>query len=400
MRGPKWCGKTITATQFSKSILKMDDSENKNKNLILVDTNVKELLSGDTPRLIDEWQIAPKLWDAVRNEIDRRDKEGQFIFTGSLTPVESQEITHSGAGRFSWITMRTMSLYKSGDSTGEVSLSDLFEKKDRIFGINKISFEKLAVLICRGGWPKATRLNDEEALDLPYDYINAITRTNIDGVNKSIKNPERMERLLKSYARNQGCQVTKTYIRDDILNNDNENLNEDTIGTYINMLKRMYVIEDMPAWNPNIRSKTSIRTSDTRYFIDPSIAVASLGIGPADLMNDIKTFGFLFETMCVRDLRVYAQTLNGKVYHYRDKSGLECDCVVHLRNGRYGLIEIKLGGDDLIEEAVKNLKKLESIIDDTKMNKPAFMMVLVGLGSYAYKREDGIYVVPVGCLKN
>ncbi len=400
IEGPKWCGKTTTAEQFASSILYMDDPLNKEQNISMSDINPKRLLNGATPRLIDEWQIAPKLWDAIRFEVDHRGELGQFILTGSAVPPDTKEITHSGTGRFTWLTMRPMSLYESGDSSGEVSLHDIFEGKQDIDGQSDLSIERLTFLIARGGWPLSLEMKDSIALEQAFDYVDAVVHSDINRVDNIQKNPEKIKRLMRSYARNQGSQVPNTQIALDISANDDSPINEETVASYINALKKIFVIEDMPAWNPNLRSKTAIRSSDTRYYVDPSIACASLGIGPNDLMNDLKTLGFLFETLCVRDLRVYAQALNGEVYHYRDKDNQEVDAVIHLRNGKYGLIEIKLGGDKLIEEGVKSLKAMERKIDTDKMNPPSFLMVLTGIGDYAYKRKDGILIVPIGTLKN
>lgn len=400
IEGTKWCGKTTTASLKAKSILKMDDYNLNIRNRILVDIDLYNMLKGETPRLIDEWQIAPKFWDAIRNEVDKRGLEGQFILTGSAVPVETTEITHSGTGRYTWLLMRPMSLYESGESTGEISLEELFKSDKNIYAENKLTLNDLAFLVCRGGWPHSINMKERNALEQAFDYLDGVIHSDINRADGISKNPERVKRLMRSYARNQGTQVSLSTIKKDMILNDVNSLDDDTISSYINALKKIFVIEDMAAWCPNLRSKTAIRTSETRYYVDPSIAVASLGLGPKDLINDLNTFGLLFETLCIRDLRVYAQTLNGNVYHYRDGNDLECDAVIHLRNGRYGLIEIKLGGDYLIEEGVKNLVKLKNKIDDTKMFKPSFLMVLVGIGNYAYKREDGIYVVPVGCLKN
>lgn len=401
IEGPKWCGKTTTSEKLAQSVIYMSDPANKNQYLEMAEINPQRLLEGATPRLIDEWQLAPKLWDAVRYEVDHRDELGQFILTGSSVPPSDKEIYHTGTGRFSWLLMRPMSLFESQESSGEVSLEDLFKTPVEISGKNNLSIEKLAFLVCRGGWPRATNIEDEEAaLEQAYSYYEAVVRSDIsraDGINRDT---ERARKLMRSYARHQGTQATRQVIINDIILNDNDKIDLSTIHSYLNALRKIFVIEDMEAWSPNLRSKTAIRTSETRYFIDPSIAVAALGIGPNDLLSDLNTFGLLFETLCVRDLRVFADYLNGKVYHYRDKNGLECDAVVHLRNGSYGLVEIKLGGDRLIEEAVANLKKLESILDSDKMKKPAFLMVLTGVGEYAYRRKDGIYIVPVGCLKN
>lgn len=400
IEGPKWCGKTTTAEQLAASILYMDDPEKKEQNIAMSELNPKRLLKGATPRLIDEWQLAPKLWDAIRFEVDHRGELGQFVLTGSAVPADTREITHSGTGRFTWLTMRPMSLYESGDSTGEVRLKDLFSGAAEIDGASNLSIDRLAFLVCRGGWPQAVDMRDEIALDQAMDYYDAVVHSDINRADNVQKNPERVKRLMRSYARNQGGQVPNTVLAQDIAANDKTPISEETVASYVSALRKIFVVEDMPAWNPNLRSKTAIRSSDTRYYIDPSIAATALGIGPNDLINDLNTFGFLFETLCIRDLRVFADALNGEVYHYRDKDGQECDAVVHLRNGNYGLIEIKLGGDRLIEEGAKSLKSMEAKIDTDKMNTPSFLMVLTGTGDYAYRRQDGVYVVPIGCLRN
>ena len=400
IQGPKWCGKTTTAEQISKSILYMTKPDEKEQNLTMADINPSLLLQGEVPRLIDEWQIAPKIWDAIRYEIDHRNAEGQFILTGSSVPAKMDDVTHSGTGRFAWLLMRPMSLYESGESTGEVSLKDLFDGTKKIEGINKLNLEKIAYLVCRGGWPRSIFMDEEIALEQAYDYYDAVVRRDISEADGISRNPERVKNLMRSYARNMGTQASNDTLRNDMIANDSNSLDTDTVLSYVNALKKIFVIEESPAWNPNLRSKTAIRTSDTRYFIDPSIAVASLGLGPNDLINDLNTFGLLFETLCIRDLRVYAESIKGKVYHYRDANDLECDAVIHLRDGSYGLIEIKLGGDSLINEGVQTLKKLESRIDTTKMKNPSFLLVLTAIGKYAYRKEDGVYVVPIGCLKN
>ena len=399
IEGPKWCGKTTTAEQLAASVLYMDDPERKQQNITMSEINPKRLLQGETPRLIDEWQLAPKLWDAIRFEVDHRGELGQFVLTGSAVPPDTKEITHSGTGRFTWLTMRPMSIYESGDSSGDVSLKDLFDGVP-VDGCSNLSFERLAFLVCRGGWPQAVDMRDEIALDQATDYLDAVIHSDINRVDNVQKNAEQVRRFMRSYARNQGSQTPNTVLAQDVAANDGAKIGDDTIGQYTSALRKIFVIEDMPAWNPNLRSKTAIRSSDTRYFVDPSIAVAALGIGPNDLINDLNTFGFLFETLCVRDLRVYADALNGSVYHYRDKDGQECDAVIHLRNGKYGLIEIKLCGDKLINEGVKSLKAMEAKIDTGRMNNPSFLMVLTGTGDYAYRRPDGVYVVPIGALKN
>lgn len=405
IEGPKYCGKTTLATQQAKSILSMSDPDTMEQNIAMANTNIKLLLRGDTPRLIDEWQIAPKFWDAVRNEVDKRDEDGQFILTGSAVPPSYDEIFHTGTGRFAWLKLRTMSLWESGDSTGEVSLEKLFATdKSEYFveGVNSIDLEQLAYLTCRGGWPKAlNKKTDKAALQQAIEYFEAVTKFDVSRVDGTNRDSELARRIMRSYARNQGSQASAGTILADIVSNESTEVSENTVYSYLKALKKIFVIEDSMAWNPNLRSKAAIRTSDTRYFADPSIATAALGLGPEDLVNDLKTFGLFFETLCVRDLRVYADALGGSVYHFRDKNGLECDAVIHLRNGKYGLIEIKLGGDKLIEEGASTLTALADKIDITKMKSPSFKMVLTGVGEYAYQRpQDGVYVVPIGCLKN
>lgn len=402
IEGPKWCGKTTTAEEMaaSKVLLAKTDAKEQFKRLLEIDSDTA--LSGEAPMLIDEWQTVPKLWDAVRYTVDHRRKMGQFILTGSAVPDKDaeKEREHSGTGRFAWLTMRPMTLSESGESNGSVSLADLFAAPEKLFGRNSLKLQDIAFLICRGGWPMAVGLPEEAALEQAFDYYDAVTKedvTRVDGVKRA---SERVRRLMRAYARHQGTQASIATLREDLKNNDIATLDDDTIVSYLEALRKIFVVEDMPAWNPNLRSKTAIRTADTRYFVDPSIATAALGMGPADLVNDLNTMGFFFETMCVRDLRVYAEALNGKVYHYRDKSGLECDAVVHLRNGQYGLIEIKLGGQSLIDDGVRTLNSLAAQVDTSRMKAPAFKMVLTATGEYAYRRsEDGIYIVPVGCLK-
>ena len=400
IEGPKWCGKTTTAEQHARSTLYMDDPEIMEQNMRLAGISPKRLLTGNIPRLIDEWQIAPQLWDTIRFTVDHKDGFGQFILTGSAIPADRSKIHHSGTGRFSWLRMRPMSLFESGESTGEVSLENLFASPDQIEGENHLNIDDIAFLICRGGWPQAVKMRKEIAVSVAGNYYDAVVNNDISRVDGVSRSPERAKRVMHSYARAQGSQTSLNAIRRDILANDVDTFDADTLYAYIDALKKIFVIEDSPAWNPNLRSKSAIRTSDTRYFVDPSIATAALGAGPNDLINDLATMGLLFETLCMRDLRVYAEALGGEVYHYRDSSGLECDAVIHFRNGSYGLIEIKLGGDKLIGEGVDSLQKMAKVIDTTKMKSPSIKMVLSGTGKYAYKREDGIYIVPIGCLKN
>lgn len=400
IEGPKWCGKTTTAEQHAKSLLYMTESGKLEQNLQLARLNPALLLEGKKPRLIDEWQVAPSLWDSIRFESDHSSSLGLFILTGSAVPADLSQVVHTGTGRIGWLRMRPMSLWESEDSTGEVSLEELFTTPALIKGTSDINLEKIAFLTCRGGWPLAVNMKSDIALDQAFDYVDAVEKRDVslaDGVNRD---PSRTHRLLRSYARHQGSQANYATIKADLQANESESFSEETIASYINALKKIFVIEDSEAWNPNLRSKSAIRTSDTRYFSDPSIATAVLGLGPSDLINDLNTFGLIFETLCVRDLRVYAEALNGKVYHFRDKNGLECDAVIHLRNGSYGLVEIKIGGDNLIEEGAKTLKVLAGKIDLDRMKSPSFLMVLTAVGTYAYRREDGVYVVPVGCLKD
>ena len=399
IEGPKWCGKTTTGKHFAKSVIEMDRPDLTKQYQQMAELNPSALLAGEVPHMIDEWQIAPNLWNAVRYEVDQRDEFGQFILTGSSVPITLDSSMHTGTGRIGRMKMRPMSLYESKDSNGEVSLSALF-KGEIINGTDTHDLESIAYLICRGGWPKAIDASEKVALRQAIDYYDAIVYNDVDRVGGIKKDSERMKKLLRSYARNISQQVSLELIREDILANDIESFGQNTLYSYLDSLKKIFVIEDSPAWNPNLRSKTAIRTTDTRYFVDPSIASVSLGLGPQDLINDLNTMGLIFENLCIRDLRVYADSLDGQIYHYRDKTGLECDAVVHLRNGEYGLIEIKLGGDSLIEEGARSLLALSNKIDTTKMKKPAFLMVLCGIAPFAYRRKDSVYVVPIGCLKD
>ena len=400
IKGAKWCGKTTTAENIAKSVIYMEEPARKKQYLEIAEMNPAQLLQGEVPRLVDEWQLAPKLWDAVRFEVDRRDDFGQFILTGSAVPADFSEISHTGTGRITSMLMRPMSLYESEDSNGNVSLGDLFLKEQDVYGFDEHNLEDIAFLICRGGWPKSVGKSIKIALAQAPDYYDAVVESDISRVDNITRDTERARRVMRAYARSVSSEATITSILQDVRTDEQDSFSENTLRSYLSALRKIYVIEDNPAWNPNLRSKTAVRSSDTRYFVDPSVGTAALGAGPNDLINDLATMGLLFENLCVRDLRVYAEALDGKVYHYRDKSGLECDAVVHLKNGKYGLIEIKLGGDRLIEEGARNLLRFCDRIDSEKMGKPAFMMVLCGVAPYAYKRSDGVMVVPIGCLKD
>lgn len=400
IEGPKWCGKTTTAKQQAKSMLNLGDSNVLRQSLQMMDLSPITLLEGDTPRLIDEWQTIPPLWDTIRSEVDRRGDFSQFILTGSSVLPDAESTIHSGTGRFARIKMRPMSLLESGESTGSVSLTKLFEGEPLKPQVNQKGLEDIAYYTCRGGWPQATLLEDEIALDQALDYFDSVVERDIQRVDGVKRNADRARLLLRSYARHISQQVSYATIKADMLSNDSQTLDEDTVADYIKALKRLFVIEDLEAWNPNIRSKAAIRTSDTRHFVDPSIGTAALGLGPKDLMNDLESFGLFFEDLAVRDLRIFADVLDGRLYHYRDSSGLECDTVLHRRNGTYALIEIKLGGEKAIEEAADSLKQLAETIDHTRMPQPAFLMVLTAVGPYAYRRPDGVFVVPITCLNS
>lgn len=398
IRGPKWCGKSTTAERFAKTVLKMQDENTRKQNIELAKTSPSEFLKGETPLLIDEWQVVPGLWNQIRTEVDERDEFGQFILTGSRQPSESffeDEQMHSGTGRIARLTMRPMSLFESGESDGSVSLKGLFDGRFTPGRCEK-EITDYAFYTARGGWPKSIGYERDIALQQAIDYVDGIVFSDISGESETRKDPDRVRLLLRSYSRNCSTQANHSTLKRDMISNDSQSLDEDTISSYIKALSRLYVIEESEAWNPNLRSKTAIRTSNTRYFVDPSIACASLDVGPDGLIGDLNLFGFLFENLCVRDLRIYSDLIDGKVKHYRDASGLETDAVITLKNGNWAAVEVKLGSDDGIEEGVTSLLNLVNKMDP-KSRKPSFMMVLTGSGT-AYRRDDGIYIVPLGCL--
>lgn len=400
VEGLKWCGKTTTAEQAAKSVLYLDEPDRLAQNLELAAIRPSRLLEGDMPRLIDEWQIAPALWDAVRHAVDRARAQGLFILTGSTVPPKADATLHTGIGRITRLRMRTMTLWESGESSGEVSLGDLFAGADPTGARAGADFDALAFAVCRGGWPAAVGMRGRRALAHAPDYAETVAESDISRIDGVSRDPETARRVLRSLARLQGSQAAATAIRDDVAANETDSFSEDTVASYLGALRKLFVVEDMPAWCPNLRCKTPVRTTDTRYFSDPSVAAAALGLGPADLLSDLSTYGLFFETLVVRDLRVYAEALGGTVRHYRDKSGLECDAVVHLRNGDYGLVEIKLGGAPLIAKGVGSLQALAGKVDGKKTRPPAFRMVVVADGDFAYRRkEDGVLVCPISCLR-
>ena len=436
VEGAKWCGKTTTAARHAQSVLYMQDPDRLRQNLEMADLAPSRLLAGDVPRLLDEWQLAPVLWDAVRFEADRRGECGQFVLTGSAVPPDPSSMHHTGTGRISRLVMRPMSLFESGDSDGSVSLSALFGdgrttgepdeaggdtpggvdapgdedapgemdasggvgSSADVEGYSDAEVGDIARLVCRGGWPGSLRLTEKSALDVPGEYLEAVISADVSRVDGVTRDAERVRQLLRACARATASQTSLASIRRDMLSADSPALSEDTVQSYAAALRKIFVLEDSPAWNPNLRSKTAIRTSATRYFTDPSLAVAALGAGPDALLADLETLGLLFENLCVRDLRVYAQAAGGEVCHYRDRNGLECDAVVRLADGRYGLVEVKLGGEDAVEAGAVALLKLARAIDTQSMPSPSFRMVVTAKGGYARCRADGVLVVPITCL--
>ena len=407
MEGPKWCGKTTTCEQHAKSALYMADPMRRDRYLVQAEVDITELMKGKQPRLIDEWQDAPKFWDAIRYDVDHSAGWGHYILTGSAVPPDDRhersgkkDIVHSGTGRIVRVKMRPMSLWESEESSGTVSLGALF--KGVPFKPGKAidrSLKDTAYLVCRGGWPQSVLQGGELALDRAFEYVDAVVNSDISRVDGVSRDPRRVRLLLRSYARQQGTQSTIVNIRKDMTIGDGHGPDDDTVSSYLNALRKIFVIEDSEAWCPALRSRAAIRMSPTRYFSDPSIATAVLGLGPEDLMNDIRTYGLFFETMVMRDLRVYVDALNGSVSHYLDRNGLECDAVVHLRNGTSGLVEVKLGGESLIDEGAKTLNELSGIIDTSRQSEVAFKMVVTASGDFAYQRKDGIIICPISALK-
>ena len=397
IEGPKWCGKTSSAEEYAKSVLYMQDPDSSKANILTAKTKPSLLLDGETPRLLDEWQVAPELWNAVRFAVDKRRAAGQFILTGSVIPARTDDM-HTGTGRIARMKMRTMSLYETNDSTGEISLRALFDGNPNTEGTSKLSVERLAFVINRGGWPEvAHESNERIALAVANDYLEAISSEDISKADGVEKNPDRVKSLIRSISRNISGEAKASTILDDLKTND-EALSHVTIEQYITALRKIFIIEDLPAWSAKLRSRTALRTTAKRHFTDPSIAAASLRASPKKLLSDFNTFGFLFESLCIRDLRVYAESIDGNVYHYRDKNNLEVDAIIQLADGRWGAIEIKMGAGE-VENASENLQKLKKAVDTEKMNEPSFLAVITGT-EHAFQMDDGIWIIPLGCLRN
>ena len=402
VEGPKWCGKTTTCEQHANSVLYLDDPDMREQYLGLAGTKISELLKGKSPRLFDEWQDVPELWDAIRFAVDHSDDDRHFILTGSAVVSEEKKkkIRHSGTGRFSWLRMRPMTLLESGESSGEVSLAALMDGEEFSGASSrKIELDEMAEIVCRGGWPAAVGKSGSAALGISVDYFSAVAESDISRADGIPRDPARVRRLLRSLARLQGTPSSLAAIRRDIVANDTDGLSEDTIYSYLNALERIFAVDNVQAWTPSLRAKEAIRSSETRFFVDPSIATAALGATPARLMKDLRSFGCLFETLCMRDLKTYMEASRGHVFRYHDKTGLECDAVLEDAKGRYALVEIKLGGDRLIQEAVSSLDAYSRLVESRKAPWPAFRMVLTAVGEYAYRRPDGIIVCPIGSLR-
>lgn len=403
--GPKWCGKTTTAEQHAKSVLKLDDIDKKEEYLMLADIKPSELLNGEKPRLIDEWQIAPILWDGVRNSVDSLKEKGLYLLTGS-TSVDESEIIHSGTGRIHRMKMYPMSLYESGDSNGKISIMELFDNPNKdINGIkSNLNFDDLLFAICRGGWPESLSLESkEDQLLIPKMYVDSICESDVSKVDGVKRDPEKVRHLLKSYARNISTEAKDTTLMADISERFGD-ISRGTFYSYVDALKRIYVIENVQAWSPNIRSAKTMRSTTKKEFIDPSIAISALNLTPQKLLTEIKTLGFIFETLCIRDLKIYTSAYGGKIHYFRKNDKLEVDCVLILDDGRYALIEFKLGAKNIDEGAkhlidVNELIKKERKKGNTKINNPEFLAVITG-GEKAYTREDGVKIIPITCLKN
>ena len=396
IEGPKWCGKTWTGIHHAKSILMMQDPDQAEANLLTASIKPSLLLAGETPRLIDEWQVAPELWDAVRFEVDQRGETGQFILTGSAVPADGA-VKHSGTSRIARLRMRPMSLFESCESTGQVSLHSLFNGEKNFDAKSLLSIEEIASVITRGGWPASIGVSDSTGIRMAENYVESIINQDISRVDGTSRSPTKARHLLRSLARNVATLASSETIRQDVLASD-ELIAPPTMFSYLDALERIFVIENQPAWTPRLRSKTAIRSSPKRHFVDPSIATAVLRVSAEGLKKDFITFGYLFESLCVRDLRIYAQRIDGEIFHYRDKTDLEIDAIISLRDGRWAAIEVKMGSKQ-IDEGAENLLKVKDRVDKEKMSSPSFLLVLTAT-QYAYQRKDGVWVVPLGCLRD
>jgi len=396
VQGTKWCGKSTTSKRFANTVIDLGLQPTLEKYKILVSSNSDSLFKGEKPILLDEWQKIPALWELIKTEVDQTDAIGDFIITGSATPSEDKE-RHSGLGRITRLTMRPMSLWESGESSGQISLKDLFEGKHEIGGDSKLPFDKIPFVICRGGWPRTVSLGGNESLKFARIFYNDLTEHDISSVDDISRNPERARKIMKSYSRNISTLASNRTIKQNVTAND-DTLDDKTLSSYTNALRKVFVIEDVEAWSPSLRSKSAIRSSAKRQLVDPSLAAAALSATPDDLMDDFRTLGFLFESLCTRDLRIYAEKMDGKIFHYNDENGLEVDAIIKLDNDDWGAVEIKLGGDQ-IDEAAANLLKFKNMVNTEKMKEPKFLMILTGI-DYGYRRPDGVLVVPIGCLKD
>jgi predicted AAA+ superfamily ATPase len=395
IEGAKWCGKTSTGLNAASSVIYMQNEDNAGMYKQMASTKPSLLLEGETPRLIDEWQDAPVLWNAVRFAVDQRQKTNQFILTGSAVPKDDDK-RHSGTGRIARLRMRPMSLWESNESSGKISLQQLFDNEPDVAETSEMTLEMLAFALCRGGWPASIQKTGKVALRTARNYVDEVVELDVHRLDGIERNAQRVRKLMQSLARNVSTMASNETVMADVTANDTT-LSPTTFASYMNALRRIFVVDDVDAWLPSLRSRTAIRTSPKRHFVDPSIPAVLLRLTPEGLLKDFKTFGFLFEDLCARDLRVYAQAIDGDVYHYRDKNELECDLIISRRNGQWAGVEVKLGKNEE-DDAAANLLKLASKIDETKMQKPSFLMILTG-GQFAYRRPDGVYVVPIGCLK-
>lgn len=399
LKGPKWCGKSTSASQIAKSIIYMQDPSTREQNIALAKASPKVFLAKETPLLIDEWQTIPFIWDAIRFEIDQRNAFNQFILTGSSSPTETNKITHSGLGRISTLVMKPMSLYESKDSSGEFSVNDLFNGIYPSGAFSKHDILDYAYLACRGGFPSVLELNKEDSLEISKNYFESLVNQDFVLNVKQDRDIQKFKFTLRSYARNIGTSCPLTTILKVVNSDNNVSISDTTVYSYLKYLNDIYILDELNAWSPLLRSKVAIRTSPTHYFVDPSIATAALDVTPHDLINDFKTFGFIFESMVIRDLKIYAEANGASLYHYRDKNDFEVDAIIHFNNGKWAAIEIKLFDDEAIEKACKNLIKFKNNINLQKMKEPSFLMVITGTKN-AYRREDGVFIVPIDCLKN